>query len=364
MKTLKSLPIDDGFRMPGEFEAHSGCILIWPFRGDSWAYGAVAVRKVFKELVCLISESEEVTVCAPPEEFDNARSYLPDTIKLVSVPLDDSWARDYAPTFVKNDAGSLRGINWQFNAWGGMVDGLYYPWDKDDALAPFLCEHIGVDMYDAHHFVLEGGAIHSDGEGTIIVTESCLLSKGRNPHLDKDEIEDQLIKYLGAKKVIWIPYGIYLDETNEHVDNICAFTKPGQVVLAWTDNKDDPQYAMSLASRKALEEATDAKGRKLDIILLPLPKPVCITAEECKGLDLFNGEPTRIEGDRLAASYANFYIANDTVIVPGFDDPNDEVARQIISGVFPNRKVVTLQSREILIGGGNIHCITQQIPKA
>lgn len=363
MKTLNSLPINDNYRMPGEFEAHAGCILIWPFRRDSWAYGAYEVRKVFKELVSLIGESEAVTVCAPSFEYDNARAMLPDNIRVVEMSSDDSWARDVAPTFVKNDKGGLRGINWKFNAWGGFVDGLYHPWDKDDAVAGKLCDLLNVDMYDAHHFVLEGGSIHVDGQGTVLVTEACLLSEGRNPLLSKQEIEEQLKAYLGAKKIIWIPNGIYNDETNEHIDNICAFTAPGHVVLAWTDDESDPQYSFSKSALDVLKAETDAMGRTIEVHLLPLPKPVYITEEECLGLDLMYGEPTRTPGERLAASYANFYIANDTVIVPGFNDPNDEKARLILAKLFPERKVVTLQSREILIGGGNIHCITQQIPK-
>ena len=362
MNTYSTLPIDDGFRMPGEFEPHEGCILIWPFRGDSWPYGGDAAKAVFCSLVELISRSEHVTVCVKEKEYPRAKNDLPANVDLYVVETDDSWARDYAPTFV-TDGKSLRGINWKFNAWGGDYDGLYDSWEQDDALAAKLCSHLHYNYYDASPFVMEGGAFHVDGEGTIITTESCLLSPGRNPDMTKEEIEKTLCSYLGAKKVIWLPDGIVNDETNGHVDNLLAFTSPTNIVLALPEDKDDPQYMSSSRAYDILKGETDAKGRPFQIHPLPMPAPALVTEYECKGLDLLNGEPVRTPGERLAASYANFYIANDTVIVPGFNDPNDEASRQIIASLFPDREVVTLQSREVLIGGGNFHCITQQIPK-
>ena len=340
MTVHNTLPKNDGFRMPAEHDPHAGTILIWPFRGDSWPYGGGKAQAVFSRLAALIAESEKVLVCVPEREYNKARSSLPDEIELFTVETDDSWARDYAPTFV-TDGKTLRGINWRFNAWGGSYDGLYDSWENDDALAPSLCAHLHCDVYDAHHIVMEGGAFHTDGEGTVITTESCLLSPGRNPDLSKAQIEDALCLYLGAEKIIWLPSGIIDDETNGHVDNICAFTYPGNLVL----------------------RETDAKGRLFNIHFLPMPEPVLVTKYECDGLDLLNGEPVRSPGERLAASYANFYISNSTVIVPGFDDPADEAARLVIAGLFPDRRTITLQSREVLIGGGNFHCLTQQIPK-
>ena len=153
---------------------------------------------------------------------------------------DDAWARDVGPTFVVNEKGGVLGIDWQFNAWGGEVDGLYASWEKDDLVASRFCERLGYACFDAHPFVLEGGSIHSDGEGTLLVTERCLLSQGRNPRMTRQEIEERLKACLGAEKVIWLPYGIYQDETNEHVDNVCAFVRPAEVVLAWTDDRKIP----------------------------------------------------------------------------------------------------------------------------
>ena len=306
MNILHSTPSHDGFHMPAEYELHSGCILIWPERPDSWQFGGYAARKAFIKIATAIAKSEQVTVCASFNQYNNARQSLPANVRVVEMSSNDSWARDYAPTFVKNDQGELRGINWYFNAWGGLHDGLYFPWDKDNAMANKLCDLLFVDAYDAQDFILEGGSIHVDGEGTALVTENCLLSAGRNPDMTKDEITDKLKEYLGVEKVIWLRYGIYNDETNEHVDNICAFTKPGHVVLAWTDDESDPQYAMSKSCLDILTAETDAKGRNITVHKLPIPKPVCITQEECDGLDNMDFEPTRTAGERLAASYVNF----------------------------------------------------------
>ena len=363
LKILHTLPAQDGFCMPAEFSAHSGCILIWPHRRDSWQNGAYAARRAFAELIGIISESEKVTVCARFEDYDSARESLPENVRVVEMSSDDSWARDVAPTFV-TDGRSVRGIDWGFNAWGGLYDGLYFPWDKDNKMARKLCDLNDTDCYDQRDFILEGGSIHTDGQGTLLTTEECLLGKGRNPGMTKAEIGQRLRDTLGVKKIIWLRRGIYNDETNGHIDNICAFVAPGEVVLAWTDDKNDPQYEISKECLDILESETDACGRKLKVHKLPLPSPVHITAEECSGLDNMDGEPTRTPGERLAASYVNFYIANGSVIVPQFNDKNDSLAVEILSSLFPGRKVTGLRGgRDILIGGGNIHCITQQIPQ-
>ncbi len=363
MRILKSTPIEDGFRMPAEFEEHEGCIMIWPERADSWQYGAVAARKAFAEVAHAISKSEKVTVCSSFEGYDTAREMLNPDIRVVEMSSDDSWARDVMPTFVINDRGDLRGIDWGFNAWGGLYDGLYFPWDRDNKMARKFCDLMSVDTYDNRSFIMEGGAVHVDGQGTAMVTESCLLSKGRNPALSRQEIEDMLMKYLGVSTVLWLPCGIYEDETNEHVDNVCAFVEPAHVVLAWTEDKNDPQYEMSAKCLKYLESVTDARGRKIKITKLPLPSPVYMTEEECEGLINFDGEPTRTDGYRLAASYVNFYIANKSIVMPAFGDENDNVAADILKELFPDREIIQIQARNILIGGGNIHCITQQIPR-
>ncbi len=355
-------PRQDGFYMPAEYEPHEGCIMIFPERADSWQYGAYAARKAFVQVAETIARSEKVTVCASAAQYDNARAMLPAHIRVVEMSSDDAWARDYCPTFVKNQKGEIRGIDWGFNAWGGLYDGLYFPWNNDNQMARKLCDLLEKDVYHKRDFILEGGSIHVDGEGTCMVTEKCLLSGGRNPQLTRQEIEEVLRDYLNVSTIIWLPCGIYNDETNEHVDNICAFTAPGEVVLAWTDDESDVQYAMSRACLEVLEQAVDAGGRKIKVHKLPLPKPVTITEEECRGLDSCQDEPVRTPGERLAASYVNFYIANRNIVMPGFGDPADGHAKAILQELFPEREVIQIYARDILIGGGNIHCITQQVP--
>ena len=240
---------------------------------------------------------------------------------------------------------------------------LYADWTKDNLVAKRFLEYAGFDCYDAEPFVLEGGSIHSDGDGTMLVTESCLCSPGRNPKLSKAQIEEKLKQYCNVEKVVWLPCGIYQDETNEHVDNVCAFVRPGEVVLAWTDKEDDPQYEMSKKCLEVLESETDAKGRHFKVHKLYIPKkPVCITEEELAGFEFEPGEDERSAGERLAASYVNFYISNGAVILPQFGDVNDGKAAAVLKEAFPDREIVPVYARDIIVGGGNIHCITQQIP--
>ncbi|WP_099221907.1 agmatine deiminase [Listeria costaricensis] len=364
MKTIDSSPKKDGFRMPGEFEKHTGCYILWPERPDNWRFGGKPAQKVFVDVASAISKFEQVTVGASPEQYVNARYMLPDEVRVVEIDSDDSWVRDCGPTFVKNDNGELRGVDWSFNAWGGLVDGLYFPWDKDDQVAQKICELENRDRYRLADFVLEGGSIHVDGEGTLITTEECLLSEGRNSQLSKEQIEQVLKEYLNLEKIIWLKRGIYLDETNGHVDNILNYVRPGVVALAWTDDQNDPQYEISKECLDILENETDAKGRKLEIHKIHVPKPILITKEESEGVDAVDGTLPRMEGDRLAASYINYYTANGGVIFPLFGDPKDEEAKQKLAELYPEREIVGVPAREILLGGGNIHCITQQVPKA
>ena len=247
MQIRSTIPAAEGFRMPAEYEPHRGCVMICPVRPGSWPYGGAEAQGAFIQVARAIADSEEVWMLAGPEHLAQAHAAFAqdEKIHVLSIPTDDAWARDVGPTCVVNEAGQVRGIDWQFNAWGGSFDGLYAHWEQDNAAARAICESLGLDCYDAQHFVLEGGSIHSDGEGTLLVTEACLLSGGRNPQLTKEEIEAQLKQYLGVEKVIWLPRGIWGDETNEHVDNVCAFVGPAEVVLAWTDDETDPQWELS-----------------------------------------------------------------------------------------------------------------------
>lgn len=371
-------PKQDGFIMPGEFEVHKGCILIWPSRPGSWRNEAREAKKAFAAVIEAIARSEAVFLAARKEDMAEAtnfvnelkRKQIPYPVTVFEAKTDDAWARDIGPTFVVSDKANermVRAVNWEFNAWGGEVDGLYASWKLDNAFAKAFSAWQGYECYDAAPFVLEGGSIHSDGEGTVLVTASCLLSKGRNPELSKKQIEEKLKAYLGAEKILWLPRGIYLDETNEHVDNVCAFLKPGEVILAWTDNEDDPQYVLSKACLDYLESECDAKGRKLVIHKLPIPDvPICVTKEELEGYCFEEGEDTREEGERLAASYVNFYFSNGAVVMPEFGGENKESdvrAQEIMKKLCPEREIIAVDARDILTGGGNIHCITQQIPE-
>ncbi len=359
--TVDSTPAADGYRMPAEWAHHSGCWLVWPERPDNWRLGAKPAQAAFTAVATAIAQTERVTVAVSARQFDNARSELPDVVRVVEMSNDDSWMRDIGPTFVVNDAGDVRGVDWDFNAWGGLVDGLYFPWAADDAVARKVCEIEGTDRYKAP-LVLEGGSIDVDGEGTVLVTEECLLSAGRNPDLTREEIEQHLRDYLGADVVVWLPYGVYLDETNGHVDNFCRFVRPGVVMLTWTDDESDPQYERSLAALQVLEATRDAHGRALQVVKIHQPGPIFITEEESAGVDSIEGTLPREAGDRLAGSYVNSYIGNDIVVLPVFDDPHDADAVVAYTELFAPRRVVTVPGREILLGGGNVHCITQQQP--
>jgi agmatine deiminase len=362
MALIKGTPARDGFRMPGEFEAHDGCWMIWPERTDNWRMGAKPAEKVFVMVAEAISSFEPVTMCVSGKQFVNARNKLPDQVRVVEMSNNDSWMRDCGPTFVIDDKGGVRLIDWDFNAWGGMGSGLYFPWDQDDLVPRKVAELTGIDRYKAP-LVMEGGSIHVDGEGTMITTEECLLNPNRNPGLSRAEIEAYLKDYLKVEKIIWLPRGCFNDETDGHVDNLCCFVRPGVVALNWTDDQSDPQYNISLEAYDLLNRATDALGRSLEVHKLHQPAPVIVTTEECEGVDSVEGSFPRQEGDRMAASYVNFYIANGGVVVPQFNDPADKQALELLKKLFPEREVVGIYAREIILGGGNIHCITQQQPR-
>ena len=364
MKRLEGTPKADGFRMPGEFERHQGCYIIWPERPDNWRLGGKPAQEVFTTVANTIGKYEPITVVVSKNQYSNARNMLADYVKVVEMSNDDSWIRDCGATFVINDKGEMRGVDWVFNAWGGLVDGLYFPWDQDDKIAQKMCELEQVDSYRLEDFVLEGGSIHVDGEGTVMVTEECLLSEGRNPHMTKEQIGEKLCEYLGCEKVLWVPNGIYNDETNGHVDNMCNFVRPGVVLLAWTDDQNDPQYARSKEAYDYLTNETDAKGRKLEVHKMYTPAPILITKEESMGVDAIDGTLPRQEGDRLAASYVNYYTGNGFIALPVFNDPNDQKAIDKLKELYPDRVIEPIYAREILLGGGNIHCITQQVPAA
>jgi agmatine deiminase len=361
-KMLTSIPREDGYRMPGEFEPHSKTWMLWPERSDTWREGARPSQRAFVEVAKAISQFEPVIIGVNPDQYQNARDVLPSLVQVVVIENNDAWMRDSGPTFVIDNTGIVRGIDWIFNAWGGLEGGLYYPWELDDAVPQKVLEMEGMDRYPAP-IVLEGGSIHVDGQGTLITTEECLLNPNRNPTLSKDEIEMFLRKYLNVSKIIWLGKGVYNDETSGHVDNLCCFLEPGVVALTWTDDTYDPQYEISMDALRRLEHTSDACGNKLIIYKIHQPDPVTISDIEAQGVQTVSGTKPRKAGDRMAATYVNFYLCNRGAIVPTFEDQHDQVALETLQTLLPHRKVVGVLAREILLGGGNIHCITQQQPR-
>ncbi|MEI8056334.1 MAG: agmatine deiminase [Actinomycetes bacterium] len=361
-ETLLSTPAADGFRMPAEWARHTGCYLIWPERPDNWRAGAKPAQKAWITLIETIAEYEPVTVLVSARQYQNARGSLSEAIRLIETTTDDSWMRDTGPSFVINDAGDVRGVSWTFNAWGGLKGGLYFPWAADDLVAPKVCDIERVRVYQPD-FVLEGGSIDVDGEGTVITTEECLLNPNRNPDLTREQVEEMLHAHLGTTKVIWLPQGVYLDETDGHTDNFARFASPGVVMLTWTDDLDDPQYERSAQALKILENETDAQGRRLTVVKITQPGPLFMTDLEAHGVDSTPGSEPRVAGHRLAGSYVNSYIGNGFVVLPVFDDPHDNEAIAIYGELFPHHTIRTVPGREILLGGGNVHCITQQVPR-
>jgi agmatine deiminase len=359
--TLASTPAADGYRMPGEFEPHSGCWIAWPERPDNWRLGAKQAQRAYAAVAEAINVSEPVTVAVSDAQFEHCRSLLSPSTRVVEVSTDDAWIRDMGPTFLVDGSGGRRGVDWRFNAWGGLDGGLYFPWDRDDRVAEKVLEIEGAERYRAP-LVLEGGSIHVDGQGTVMATEECLLNANRNPSLSRAQIEQALFEHLGAEKMIWLGHGVFNDETDGHVDNLACFARPGVVLLTWSEDESDPQHVISSDAAGRLEAATDARGRSIEVIRLPSPGPVTITEEEARGVDAVPGSLPRRAGDRMAASYVNFYLATNRIVFPLLDERFDDAAADVLRGCFPEREVVGVPAREILLGGGNIHCITQQVP--
>lgn len=357
-----STPADDGFHMPAEFAPHERCLLIWPERTDNWRLGAKPAQAAFASVAAAIASSEPVTVLASPRQWEHARSVLPDEVTVVELTADDAWARDTGPTFVVDSSGNeRRGVDWVFNAWGGLEGGLYFPWANDDLVAAKVCELAGAARYRAP-LVLEGGSIHVDGEGTCLTTTECLLNANRNPALTKAEIEAHLRAYLGVERVVWLPRGVPFDETDGHVDNLACFLAPGRVLLSWSEHPGEPLSEVAAEARRVLESAVDARGRSLEVVPVPAPTLAAMTPEEAAGIDRSLGAKPRSGGDPLAASYVNFYLANTAAVFPLIDPASDDLVAELLARELPGRRPVGVAAREILLGGGGIHCITQQVP--
>jgi agmatine deiminase len=362
-KLLSNTPHQDGFRMPGEFEEHDGCWMLWPERTDTYRLGAKPAQDAYLETAVAISQFERVTIGVSAAQFQNARHRLPEHIRVIEISYNDAWIRDSGPIFVNNGQ-EVRAVDWEFNAWGGLEGGLYFPWDQDNLVPQKVAEIEWLDRYKVP-VILEGGAITVDGEGTLITTTQCVLNSNRNPDVSPAEMEVYFREYLGVEKTIWIPRGSVDDETDGHVDGLCAFIRPGEVVLAWTDDRDEPEYDIVREAYELLQQTTDAQGRTLKIHKLYNPAPMVVTDAEVEGIDAVEGTIPRVAGTHLGGSYVNFYLANGGCVVPLYDDPADLMALETLQKLMPERKVVGVKSgREILLGGGMVHCITQQQPCA
>lgn len=366
-------PKQDGYRMPGEFETQECVWMLWPWWNGNWRLGAKPAQEAFCNVARAIAKHEPVKMCVPQAQYENAIARLggTDNISIIEMENNDSWLRDTGATFLVNDNGGLRAVDWGFNAYGGLVDGLYFPWDKDAQIARKMCEIAGADSYKPmslgnpeKEFILEGGSFHVDGEGTCLTTEMCLLHPSRNPEMTKEQIEELLKDYLNVEKVIWVKDGIDPYETNGHIDDVACYVRPGEVLCIYTEDETHPFYKEAQAAYKFLCEQTDAKGRKLKVHKLCVTKEPCYL-KDAATIDYAEGAIPREEGEVSIASYLNFLIVNGAIILPQYGDENDELAvRQVQEAFGPDYVVEGVMTTEVAYGGGNIHCITQQQPKA
>jgi agmatine deiminase len=344
-----------GYRMPAEWEPHAATILSWPHERLDWPGKLAPIPWVYGEVVRRLVPGERVRILVGDASTEaRARALLArvgvdlSQVDFPRVATDRSWTRDSCPLFVKRDAdGDILATDWKFNGWA-----KYANHRRDDAVPGRLAAWLGRARAIAiagaanKQVVLEGGSVDVDGAGTLLTTEECLLSpvQARNPHLSRAEIETALGAYLGVRKVLWLGDGIAGDDTHGHVDDLARFVAPGRVVLASENNPADANFRALGENRERLSAMTDAAGKRLEVIDLPMPAPVLL------------------DGVRLPASYANFYIGNAAVLVPTFNDPADRRALGILADLFPDRQVVGIHAVDLVWGLGTLHCMTQQEP--
>ena len=336
-------PVRDGYAMPAEWSEHRRTWMCWPCRTEVWGgpEGLLRAQQAFSRVARAISSFEPVTMAVRPQDAVEARLACAGKVSLFEVELDDSWARDMGPSFLVRSDGRRAGTAWRFNAWGNK----YHPYTNDAALAEKILAAAEVRAYAAP-LVCEGGAIHVDGEGTLLTTEQCLLNPNRNPHLDRQQVEERLALFTGARRIVWLGDGFSDEETDGHVDNIACFAAPGRVIVGVPAQRSHPDYEPVIEAIRRLEDQRDAAGRAFEVIEILQPK---------RQRADWRGRP-------LAASYVNFYLANGGLIMPGFDDPHDERARDALAECFPGRDILQIDALDIVQGGGGIHCITQQEP--
>ncbi len=337
-------PARDGFAMPAEWSPHIRTWMCWPCRIETWGGpdGLLRAKQAVARVARAISSFEQVVIAARPLDAAEAKLATSGKAEIYEVPIDDSWARDSGPTFVAASDGRRGAVQWEFNAWGNK----YHPWADDAQFAGRVARRSDVRIYQAP-LVCEGGAIHTDGEGTLITTEQCLLNANRNPHLDRQQVEERLALFTGARRVIWLGEGFSDDETDGHVDNIACFLAPGRVLVGVPSSRSHPDFAPVMEAIRRLSDTRDAEGRRIEIVEVEQPLK--------QGTD-WRGRP-------LQASYVNFYLPSGGVVMPAFDDRNDEKARELLASCFPGRDILQILANDIVAGGGGIHCITQQEPE-
>jgi len=335
-----TVPAAEGYYMPAEWQPHARCWMAWPCREELWGDRIEDARRAYAQVARSIAEFEPLTMIASPADVAAASMACGRGVDVLPMEIDDSWMRDTGPTYVVDGKGRIAGCDWHFNAWGGK----YEFYNNDARLAERLLAHQDIHRFDAP-FVLEGGAVHTDGEGTLLTTESVLLNPNRNPGVMREEAEEHLRNWLGVDRIIWLPSGMHEDETDGHIDNIACFARPGLVLAASCPDQDDPNYEVLNANLEILRASTDARGRELEVVTVD--------------------QPTRMEenGKRLSSTYINFYIANGAVVMPVFEDRRDNAAYRTVAQAFADRKVVRAPATDIVRGGGGIHCITQQQPE-
>jgi len=351
MPSTKSSPTPAalGFRMPAEWEPHAATWLAWPHKEESWPGNFGPIPAVWVEMVRALAPHERVnilvndaTAAASVRDLLQVAQVPRDAVSLHLIPTNDAWARDHGPTFVTRQVdgcSELAAIDWIYNAWGGK----YPPWELDDVVPQKIAPLLGIRLFEPG-IVLEGGSIDVNGSGTLLTTEACLLNPNRNPHLSRAQIERYLRDYLGVRHILWLGEGIAGDDTDGHIDDLARFVDPATVVTVLESNPRDQNYEPLHANYERLRQMTDQDGRALRVLTLPMPEPVYY------------------DGQRLPASYANFYIANSVVLVPVFGDPHDGEALRRLQQVFPRRRIVGIQARELVWGLGAFHCVTQQQP--
>lgn len=328
-------------RFPAEFEPHSATWMAWPTRREIWSDEFAQVKRDYARLAQTISRFEPVMMVANSADLAEARSHCGSRVAVVDFPIDDSWIRDSGPVFLLDEAGRPAAAAWRFTAWGGK----YRPCDADAALAVRIAHHLRVPVI-ASPLALEGGAILSDGEGTVLTTESCLLNGNRNPGLCKAEVELELKRVLGAAKVIWLPGDPAETETDGHIDGLMALCAPARALVEVNDDRGDARFDILAQNRRALELATDARGRRFEI------------------LPIVEADRSISVGERYCKSYVNFYIVNGAVIAPAYGLETDARVEATLRHAFPGRSIVMLPIGAIAMGGGGFHCITQQQPLA